>query len=121
MKKVLSISAIIAIFGFQSLNARDIYDKTFDSIYVANKIYYSLDKKLNKVFIKLKKKLSYKGKKILKNSEREWIKERNHLCAFPKTNSVNIDCAVEETKARLHFLEDRLRECEEIGCQIDKL
>lgn len=120
MKKTL---IVILIFGFTSqlLIARDKYDRTFDSIYVAQKIYYSLDAKLGKVFMKLKKKLSSQGKRILKRSENRWISKRDHKCAFPATNSVNVDCAVSETRIRLHFLEDRLRECEEIGCKIGKL
>jgi uncharacterized protein YecT (DUF1311 family) len=120
MKKILTIAVVIGIMS-QSLSARDEYDRTFDSIYVAQKIYYSLDAELNKVFTKLKGKLSKKGKKILNKSEMKWVEDRDHKCAFPETNSVNIECAVSETKDRLHFLEDRVRECEELGCKEDKL
>jgi uncharacterized protein YecT (DUF1311 family) len=120
MKKLFIGIIIIGVLS-QLLSARDEYDRTFDSIYVSQKIYYSLDAKLNKVFSKLKKKLSAKGKQRLKWSEAKWIKKRNRRCAFPETNSVNIECAVSETRARLHFLEDRVRECEEIGCKIKKL
>lgn len=118
-KTILTITVLLAIT--QSSMARDAYDKTFDSIYVAQKIYYSLDAKLNKVFKRLKAKLSQKGKKVLNKSESEWVVSRDHKCAYPATNSVNIDCAVSETKIRLHFLEDRVRECKELGCKIDKL
>ena len=120
MKKILAIALVIGFIS-QSLIARDKYDRTFDSIYVAQKIYYSLDRKLNKVFSKLKLKLTAKGKKALVKSEDRWISKRDHKCAFPETQSVNIQCAVSETKSRLHFLEDRVRECEELGCKIDKL
>ena len=51
----------------------------------------------------------------------KWVEDRDHKCAFPETNSVNIGCAVSETKDRLHFLEDRVRECEELGCKEDRL
>ncbi len=120
MKKVLIISLIIG-FVVQFAVARDKYDRTFDSIYVAQKIYYSLDKKLTEVYKRLKSKLSKKGKRVLIKSEQRWVSDRDHKCAYPETNSVNIDCAVYETKKRLHFLEDRVRECEEIGCKINKL
>jgi uncharacterized protein YecT (DUF1311 family) len=120
MKKIFLITIIVGFIS-QSLSARDEYDKTFDSIYVAQKIYYSLDAKLNRVFAKLKSKLSSEGKKALNKSENRWVQARDHKCAFPATNSVNIRCAVSETKARLHFLEDRVRECEELGCKINKL
>ncbi len=118
-KTILAITVLVAMA--QSSMARDAYDKTFDSIYVAQKIYYSLDAKLNKVFKSLKAKLSQKGKKVLNKSESEWVVSRDHTCAYPETNSVNIACAVSETRSRLHFLEDRVRECEEIGCKIEKL
>ncbi len=120
MRKILIISLLIG-FILQTAVARDRYDKTFDSIYVAQKIYYSLDKRLTQIYKKLKSKLSKKGKKVLIKSEERWIVDRDHRCAYPETNSVNVDCAVYETKKRLHFLEDRLRECEEIGCKIDRL
>jgi uncharacterized protein YecT (DUF1311 family) len=120
MKKILTVALFIGIMS-QSVSARDEYDRTFDSIYVAQKIYYSLDAKLNKVFAKLKNKLSKNGKKRLNKSEVKWVEERDHKCAFPQTNSVNIGCAVSETKERLHFLEDRVRECEELGCKEDRL
>ena len=120
MKKILII-AIVMGFTSQSVMARDKYDRTFDSIYMAQKIYYSLDKKLNLVFSQLKNELPSKGKAILNKSENQWISKRDHKCAFPATNSVDISCAISETKARLHFLEDRLRECEETGCKIKNL
>lgn len=120
MKKTILTIAILVAMTDVSI-ARDEYNKTFDSIYVAQKIYYSLDAKLNKVFNKLKAKLSKEGKKVLIKSENTWVTNRDHKCAYPETNSVNIGCAVSETKSRLHFLEDRVRECEELGCKIDKL
>ena len=80
-----------------------------------------LDKKLNKTYNKLRKKLSKKGKQALSKSEAQWVTNRDHNCAYPETHSVNIGCAVSETKERLHFLDDRVRECEELGCKIDKL
>jgi len=120
MKNILLIAIIMGMTS-QSSMARDEYDKTFDSIYVAQKIYYSLDAKLNKVYKSLKNKLSKKGKKVLAKSEANWVVERDHKCAYPATSSVNIGCAVSETKDRLHFLEDRVRECEELGCKINKL
>ncbi len=120
MKKILLIS-LLAGFVLQSVEARDEYDRTFDTIYVARKIYYSLDKKLNEVYSKLKSKLSKDGRKALIKSEAQWVTDRNHKCTYPETNSVNIDCSVSETRKRLHFLEDRLRECEEVGCKINKL
>ncbi len=120
MKKILATTIIIGFIS-QPLIARDEYDRTFDSIYKTQKIYYSLDKKLNKVFGKLKNKLSTKGKRVLMKSENKWVQKRDHNCAFPETHSVNIECAVSETKWRVHFLEDRLRECEELGCKIERL
>jgi len=120
MRKILLIVIILGITS-SSVMARDEYDKTFDSIYTAQKIYYSLDAKLNKVYKNLKNELSKSGRKVLARSEAKWVVERDHKCAYPRTHSVNIDCAVYETRARLHFLEDRVRECEEIGCKINRL
>ncbi len=120
MKKLIIIGILIG-FSLQVLNARDSYSRTFDSIYTAQKIYYSLDKDLNRYYKKLKYKLNRRGKRILANSEADWMERRNHRCAYPRTSSVNINCAIKKTRERLYFLQDRLRECQEIGCRNDRL
>jgi len=120
MKKLLLIT-IFAFTALQSAQARDAYDRTFDSIYMAQKIYYSLDRELNHVYKKLRHYLSARGKRLLKENENEWIYRRDHRCAFPETDSVNIDCAVKMTRKRLNFLRERIRECQEIGCKLSKL
>ncbi len=112
---------VIAIFSFTSLFARfnkDIYDITYDSIYFGQKIYYSLDKELTYVYKRLAR-IMRRDKNILVKSEQAWIKRRDHACAFPETNSVNIQCAIRYTRKRLYFLKERLRECQEVGCKIE--
>jgi len=120
MKKLLTAGAIVLTLA-QAIQARDAYDRVFDSIYVAHKIYYSLDKELNSVFKRLNRYLNSRGKRVLRESEDDWIYRRDHRCAFPETNSVNINCAVKMTRERLNFLRERFRECQEIGCKIEKL
>jgi uncharacterized protein YecT (DUF1311 family) len=112
---------LLGVYGLSSLEARDRYDETFDSIYVAQKIYYSLDADLNRVYRALRGHLSKEGRRVLARSERGWVSHRDHRCAYPQTHSVNIDCAVSQTRQRFYFLQERLRECEEIGCRIEKL
>ena len=119
MKKVVSVLALLSITFVSAKFDRDIYDITYDSIYKANKIYYSLDKELSKVYKKIRK-LMKRDKNILIKSEQAWIKKRDHDCAYPNTHSVNIDCAVKYTRDRLYFLKERLRECQESGCKADK-
>ena len=120
MYKII-LKTIFILFLTQTLQARDdIYSQTFDSIYVAQKIYYSLDKKLNRTYSSLKRHLGRNGKRILINTSKEWIYRRNHLCSFPRTSSVDIGCAVRMTRQRVYFLEDRLRECQEIGCKLNR-
>ncbi len=120
MKK--SIVSLIVIFTFfQTLQARDSYDRTFDSIYVARKIYISLDRELGRNYKRLLHYLSPRGRRLLRSSERDWIYRRDHRCAYPSTNSVNIDCAVRMTRQRLYFIKERLRECQEVGCRLNRL
>ena len=120
MKKVI-VFLIVAFVSSQAIQARDSYDRTFDSIYVAEKIYYSLDKELGRNYKRLIHRLSPRGKRLLRSSERDWIYRRDHRCAYPSTNSVNIDCAVRMTRQRLYFIKERLRECQEVGCRLNRL
>ncbi len=120
MKKMVAFLVIAFAFS-QTVQARDSYDRTYDSIYIANKIYYSLDKELGRNFRKLRHYLSPRGKRLLKESENDWIYRRDHRCAYPSTNSVNINCAVRVTRQRLYFLKERLRECQEVGCKLNRL
>jgi len=118
MKKIFAF-----IFGLTVLcnvaNAGDIYDETFDSIYEAQKVYYDLDRELGRVYHELRRYLDYRGREVLKASEKAWISRRDHRCAFPETHSVNIECAIRETRNRLFFLRERLQECRSYGCRIE--
>lgn len=94
---------------------------TFDSIYCARKIFFSLDDDLNKSYQLLRKKLNKSGRRLLKQSQLNWIRERNSACVVQSRNAVIVDCAVEMTRERLYFLKDRLHECSSVGCINSKL
>ncbi|WP_457603133.1 hypothetical protein [Nitratifractor sp.] len=58
---------------------------------------------------------------MLVTGERDWIYRRDHWCACLETHSVDIDCAIRETRERLRFLEARLRESETVEGWIERL
>ncbi len=119
MKKVmlLAIAIVLSSVSYADNCARP--QNTFDSLYCARKIFFSLDDELNTKYQSLMKRLDKKGKKQLKRSQLNWIRERNAQCV--EGDAVIVSCAVETTRERLHFLDNRLHECKSVGCINDNL
>ncbi len=119
MKKAifLSVAMVLSSVSYADNCARP--QNTFDSLYCARKVFFSLDDELNLKYKSLMKKLNKTGKKQLKRSQLAWIRERNSECVVD--NAVIVSCAVEMTRERVHFLNDRLHECKSVGCINDNL
>jgi uncharacterized protein YecT (DUF1311 family) len=95
----------------------------FDNVYCFAKVYMDLDRQLNDNYGALMKLLGADQKGILRNGQRGWIGMRNDRCYRSEggSNTVNIDCALATTRARIQFLSDRLAECRATGCNATKL
>ena len=110
MKKVLV--GLVALVAFSSTSmADDAYDRLYESFYQERLLpskYYRLDSELGRVYRRLRRAVGSRGKWRLIHSERNWIHERNHNCADPYRNTVDIGCAMRMTRERLYFLEDWL-------------
>ncbi|WP_456433594.1 lysozyme inhibitor LprI family protein [Nitratifractor sp.] len=119
--KIRWLFPVLILCSVTAAQADDIYDRTFDTIYLSNRVYVALDNRLANVYRRLRRYLGPQGRRILVTSEKDWIHRRDHRCAYPETHSVDIACAIRETRERLRFLEARLRECETVGCRIDRL
>lgn len=120
MKKILTF----ALFAFASASYADNCARpqnTFDSVYCMKKVFFSLDEDLNKAYKALKTELDEVGTKKLKKTQLAWIKRRNTQCVIESQNAVIVPCAVEMTRERLHFLQDRLHECTSVGCINDRI
>ena len=96
-------------------NARN----TYDDIYCTNKVYASADAELNKNYQKLRTKLTTAQKNILKTSQLGWIRERDEQCTTD--TGVDVSCRLETTQDRNHWLIERLRECDTVGCKTNTL
>jgi uncharacterized protein YecT (DUF1311 family) len=106
------------------LNYADNCDKarnTYDDIYCTNKIYASADADLNKNYQQLRHQLNETQQKILKKSQLAWIRHRDAQCTDDQQNSVNVQCRLSTTQERNHWLVERLRECQTIGCKTTRL
>lgn len=96
----------------------------FDELYCARKIFFDLDDDLNKYYKLLTAKLTWEQKKLLKKGQIAWINDRDSSCTRFDPNgigSVVVSCAVKKTRERLHFLQERYRECKTIGCITSRL
>lgn len=95
----------------------------FDDVYCYSKLYIEADADLNKAYGELTKLLSKDEKATLKKGELAWMRARNGKCSRQEgdDNFVDLDCAVEETRNRISFLEERTQECKASKCQASKL
>ena len=115
MKKILLLGVLLLTSYANADNARN----TYDDIYCTNKVYASADAELNKNYQALRAKLSDKQKTTLKRSQLQWIRERDANCTTD--TGVNVNCRLETTQERNHWLLERLRECKTIGCKSSAL
>jgi uncharacterized protein YecT (DUF1311 family) len=95
----------------------------FDDVYCYSKLYIEADADLNKAYGELTKLLSKDEKATLKKGELGWMRARNAKCSKQEgeDNFVDLDCAVEETRNRISFLQERTQECKASKCQASKL
>jgi uncharacterized protein YecT (DUF1311 family) len=123
MRKIVSVLLFSLSSAAFANSACDVPKNDFDGLYCLNKVYIQSDKDLNTSYGALAKMLDKDGKKQLKSSQLDWIKQRNDNCSYSDNRGffVNMDCATQTTIDRVQFLDDRLRECKSAGCQNSKL
>lgn len=96
---------------------------SFDSIYCTNKIYADTDAELNKNYQQLRQRLNSSQKAMLKRSQLRWIRQRDARCdtSDAHSNSVDVDCRLQQTQSRNDWLRERVRECKTVGCKTSLL
>ena len=97
------------------------YNIKYDDIYCTNKIYASADADLNKNYQQLRQQLNETQQKILKKAQLVWIRHRDASCTDSQQNSVDVQCRLTTTQERNHWLLERLRECQTVGCKTTRL
>jgi len=123
MKKLFIILALVLFASTASADECAKPKNDFDGVYCLNKNYMETDKKLNESYKKLMAKLDKEGKELLKKGQLLWIEKRNTQCSIndEKGFFVNLECAINITKERTNFLDDRYKECTTGKCMNDKL
>jgi uncharacterized protein YecT (DUF1311 family) len=124
--KGLAAAAILVgaiIWGGQAKADCEDPKNAFDDVYCYSKLYIEADGDLNKAYSELTKLLSKDEKATLKKGELAWMRARDGKCSKQEgdDNFVDLDCAVEETRNRIAFLEERTQECRASKCQAGKL
>ncbi|MHA3049282.1 lysozyme inhibitor LprI family protein [Acinetobacter sp. ANC 4641] len=120
IKRKLGLAALLFSLSWAAhADNCDITRNTFDDIYCTNKLYASADRELNKNYQLLRGQLTAQQKTILKRSQIAWIKERDQSCTID--SGVNVECRLNSTQNRNHWLQERLRECNTIGCKTSAL
>lgn len=115
---------IAAIVGFGGAAHADNCDQGnltgFDSVYCFSKVYLGEDTRLNDNYGALRTQLNASQRQTLLDAQRGWIAYRDRACMTGPT-TVNVDCALRETRARADFLQARITECRSVGCATSRL
>lgn len=95
----------------------------FEDVYCYAKIYIDADNDLNAAYKALTPKLDADAKSVLKKSQLAWMKKRNDECGQTDSDGyyVDLSCAVDFTRNRTKFLQERKAECEGGQCDRDKM
>lgn len=121
MQKII-LGLILGVAStFTMANNCDKARNTYDDIYCTNKIYASADADLNKNYQQLRQELDETQQKILKKSQLAWIRYRDAECTDDQQVSVDVQCRLSTTQERNHWLLERLRECQTVGCKTTRL
>lgn len=92
----------------------------FDSVYCFSKVFLGEDTRLNDNYGTLRGLLDGSQRTILRDAQRGWIAQRDRLCMSGPT-TVNVNCALRETRGRADFLQARITECRTVGCATSRL
>lgn len=92
----------------------------FDSVYCFSKVFLGEDARLNDNYGTLRSLLNSGQRSILRDAQRGWIAYRDRACMSGPT-TVNVDCALRETRNRADFLQARITECRTVGCATSRL
>lgn len=120
MKKIVFAFLCFGITAVYADNC-DSARNTYDDIYCTNKIYASADADLNKNYQALRAKLNTAQRNTLKKSQLAWIRQRDAECTDSNRNSVDVQCRLQTKQERNHWLQERLRECQTVGCKTSRL
>jgi len=95
----------------------------FEDVYCYAKIYIDADNDLNAAYKALTSKIDADTKSVLKKSQLAWMKKRNDECGQTDSDGyyVDLSCAVDFTRNRTKFLQERKAECEGGQCDRDKM
>ncbi len=121
MKRILIALCLLTLPATAQADACDSPNLTgFDSVYCFAKIYIGEDNRLNANYQTLRGLLSSGDRSTLRDAQRGWIAMRDASCMTGPT-TVNVNCALDMTRARADFLSARIVECQSVGCARSKL
>lgn len=109
--------------GFANAAGCDAPQAGFDEVHCFAKSYIDLDKKLTSQYQKLMRSIDPSLQSVLKISQRNWLIKRDGQCYSygQDGGSVNMTCAIRETKNRIEFLNQNIAICRKSECAVGKL
>lgn len=110
---LMLVSAAVLAGGCD--NPRTAYDKT----YCAALEMVQLDQEINVEYKKVMGLLNQQQKQTLKQSQIQWLKNRDNECS--DGSMINVACSNDTMQKRIGFLKSVERECNSTGCDSNKL
>jgi uncharacterized protein YecT (DUF1311 family) len=93
----------------------DKYTTSYDKTYCMAKLFVESDKDLNEVYGALTKVIGEPVRLQLRDTQRTWIRYRDHACEAKGT--IDVDCNYRVNHERANYLRDRLTECKAGTCR----
>jgi uncharacterized protein YecT (DUF1311 family) len=93
----------------------DRYTTSYDKTYCMAKLFVESDKDLNEVYGALSKVIGEPVRLQLRDTQRTWIKYRDHACESKGT--IDVQCNYRVNHDRANYLRDRLLECKAGACR----
>lgn len=118
MNKIISVLLLFAALVSTNVFAADGCTnpkKPYDQTYCMAKLFLESDSELNQAYNNLMSVIPSDVKKQLVTAERNWIHYRDNSCTMGGT--IDVSCNFQVNKARLEYLQDRIRECKTGHCQ----
>lgn len=119
MHRFYLFAFLLLLPSAHAMTACKIPSNDFNGLRCLSKLYQETDIALNSSYIELVGKLDLESKATLKESQLNWIRQRDNQCGAGKSYRflVDMDCSIKITKERTNHLQSLHRKCNGYDCR----
>ncbi|WP_260515798.1 lysozyme inhibitor LprI family protein [Serratia fonticola] len=119
IKETISGCSLLLVSATALAGGCDSPRTPYDVTYCAALEMVQLDQEINVQYKKVMGLLTQPQKQTLKQSQIEWLKNRDSQCS--DDSMINVGCSNKTMQSRIDFLKSVERECKSTGCDSKKL